>query len=184
MLKFFIQKSNPKPARVVDIGSGDAFLAAGVAEKYMSINVSAVDINYNEELISIIRTGKPANLAFYRKIDEIQQAEPINIVILMDVLEHVEKPIDMLEKIIQLKAVNKETLFVITVPAYQKLFSKHDVNLGHFKRYNLKEIKSVLISSNLTVIASGYSFSSLLLIRRPMIYWEKKKKSEAEPVLP
>ena len=54
-------------------------------------------------------------------------------------------------------------MVLITVPAYQSIFSRHDIFLGHYRRYNLPELFDLTNSCGLKVLTSGYLFFSLLL---------------------
>jgi len=54
---------------------------------------------------------------------------------------------------------------LITVPAFQKLFSRHDEFLGHYRRYNLQGISSTAEKAGLEILERSYFFSSLLLPR-------------------
>jgi hypothetical protein len=45
---------------------------------------------------------------------------------------------------------------LITVPAYQWLFSQHDQNLGHFRRYNKENLSRKLMENGYRVLYSGY----------------------------
>jgi len=49
----------------------------------------------------------------------------------------------------------------ITVPAFNFLWSKEDIDAGHFKRYSKKEIETVLVNANFEIKFSTYIFSIL-----------------------
>jgi hypothetical protein len=83
----------------------------------------------------------------------------------MDILEHIEKPDRFLEEIKNLNKVTAATLFFITVPAFQSLFTRHDTILGHYKRYTRKELNQLLHTQGMQIKFSGYFFCSLLLVR-------------------
>jgi len=78
----------------------------------------------------------------------------------MDVLEHLEDEKEILKYLSQ-----KNNYFLFAVPAFQSVFSNHDVLLGHYRRYDLKQLESVLTTSNFQILSKGYYFTSLLLIR-------------------
>lgn len=177
MLDFFIRKTvSAHPSEMLDVGSGDAYLASGIAMKNGGANIYAADINYSGEILKIISENKPVNLFFQNSINAVPDQIPLNAVLMMDVLEHIEKPDTLLKPVMNMPSVSSNTVFIITVPAYQKLFSAHDISLGHFKRYNLKELKSLLVSSKLKILYSGYVFSSLLPIRCLQVLAERRTK--------
>ena len=57
----------------------------------------------------------------------------------MNVLEHIEKDKEEINN--SLKILNKNGMLIILVPAHQKLFSKFDKEIGHFRRYDLDFLK-------------------------------------------
>ena len=58
-----------------------------------------------------------------------------------DVLEHIKDDKGIIKKLSN--HLKKGGYILVTVPAFQLLFSKKDVALGHFRRYNLKDLKIV-----------------------------------------
>jgi hypothetical protein len=88
----------------------------------------------------------------------------------MDVLEHVPDEGIILDL---LKKDNNYCFF--TVPAFQSVFSGHDVLLGHYRRYNIAQFIKMLVSRGFTIQNKGYFFTSLLFLRNI----EKLTKKEA-----
>jgi SAM-dependent methyltransferase len=58
----------------------------------------------------------------------------LRAVVLLDVIEHVEHPVTVLSHVKQ--ALRSDGVVIVTVPAYQWLFSEWDRLLGHFRRYS------------------------------------------------
>ncbi|MBN1980744.1 MAG: hypothetical protein JW795_04385, partial [Chitinivibrionales bacterium] len=54
---------------------------------------------------------------------------------------------------------------LITVPAFQKLFCRHDQWLGHYRRYSRKTLLRLAEQAGLTPLISGYFFSALIIPR-------------------
>lgn len=174
VLRFLLQRL-PRIKNIADTGSGDGYLAAGIASRYQEANVTAIDINYTDQLLKELEITKPANLHFTRNLSDIPADQPTDAIILMDVLEHIEIPEELLQDLLQLKSVNNETRFIITVPAFQPLFSTHDKNLGHYRRYNLKQLEQLLSPLGLRTETGGYFFISLLPVRYMQKWFEKKE---------
>ena len=65
-----------------------------------------------------------------------------DLILLADVIEHVKQPKQLLKNL--KKFLKKDGRILITVPAYQFLFSKKDEVLGHYRRYNKKLLKKEL----------------------------------------
>ena len=162
----FINKRKKSPKEIVDIGSGDAFIAGSVAKEYPRTNVTAIDINYKNDDLKVLSLNKPGNLSYFSDIDSIEKNPcAIDIILMMDILEHIENPGSFIKTIKDLNPVSHTTEFIITVPAFQLLFSNHDKELGHYKRYSRKELISLLTSNGFRIKESGYCFNNLLLIR-------------------
>lgn len=73
---------------------------------------------------------------------------------MFDVLEHVANNSEALEALKPF--LSSRGKIIITVPAYQWLFSVHDKNLGHYRRYTRGGLSRLLSEHGLTVIYSGY----------------------------
>ncbi|MCX6272543.1 MAG: class I SAM-dependent methyltransferase [Bacteroidetes bacterium] len=162
--KFLYRKEGP--VHVLDIGSGDLYQAKMLVESRENFHVTGLDTGYSEEEIRAVkesRWGKRLNAM--RDPEEITRGPVISLVMLMDVIEHVEKDREFLEKWVNNAVIGKDTLFFITVPAHQSLFSYHDSYLGHYRRYSEKDLILVCTSSGLKVVGSGYLFFSLWLMR-------------------
>jgi SAM-dependent methyltransferase len=76
------------------------------------------------------------------------------MVCLFDVLEHIEDDEESLCLVREL--LDDKSKVLITVPAYQWLFSQHDKNLGHFRRYSRKILNQKLVRNGYAVLYSGY----------------------------
>ncbi len=67
---------------------------------------------------------------------------PADIVVMHDVLEHIEDDAAAARDLAQL--VSNTGSIVLSVPALPALFGKHDVELGHFRRYTKASLVAVL----------------------------------------
>lgn len=181
ILKNLINNTKNK-STILDLGSGDAFLASQVAKKFTGSYVHAIDINYTEELIRELKANGGSNIEFHNDINELLEKENIDIIILMDVLEHIQFPQKTIEQLLSLPGCHKNTRFIITVPAYQSLFSQHDVLLGHYRRYNLTQIKKLVTDSSLKPIYAGFFFNTLSIIRLLQKMVPQKGKTQFKSV--
>ncbi len=64
-----------------------------------------------------------------------------DVILLADVLEHVEHDAAFLQGIID--AMRPGATLVITVPAHRWLWSAHDAALGHYRRYRSEELRNL-----------------------------------------
>ena len=81
-----------------------------------------------------------------------------DVIVALDVLEHL--PDDRAATDWVADNLEPGGRFIATVPAYQWLFSHHDVALEHYRRYTRGQLLAAL-PSRLTVLQSGYFVSVL-----------------------
>jgi SAM-dependent methyltransferase len=81
-----------------------------------------------------------------------------DVICAMDFLEHIENDQAVFNWMVE--HLNNNGILFITVPAYQFIFSYHDVALCHYRRYRLKELVT-LNSDRLLLLKKGY-FNSIL----------------------
>lgn len=175
----FITRTRKKDIRFLDVGSGDAYVADGFTRSFKNSTAYCVDSGYSQDLIDQIeKTFQNNQLNLYADLSEVK-LENVDIVTLLDVIEHVPDDTALLNSIIEQPYVKKGTFFIITVPAFQSLFSHHDVLLKHFRRYNLRRLKEAVGKCNLEVITGGYFFSILIGPRLIQIFKERISSEKA-----
>jgi hypothetical protein len=81
---------------------------------------------------------------------------------MMDVLEHVDDDVALLAEYASLLQPGRHVL--ITVPAFQALWSAHDVFLEHCRRYSLRQLEDVVRSAGLHPKRASYFFALILPI--------------------
>jgi len=181
-----ILKRNLKPKNnvIFDVGCGDGFFLEKLSLQYKNMRFVAVDTAFDFEMISYFSDKfKKSNVEFYKEMPKkVDGINGTDVVLLLDVIEHIENDIDFLKKLSIEPIISNDTLFMITVPAYQKLFCSHDFWLGHYRRYTTKKLQKNANNAGLEVIESGYFFSSLLLPRFAQVLIEKISKPDIEDV--
>jgi SAM-dependent methyltransferase len=96
------------------------------------------------------------------KVRNIPQ-QSFDIVIMLDVLEHIENDSVFLQQEVVPRLKPGGNL-VISVPAHPSLFTSHDYFLGHYRRYTrsqLLDVSDKFFSCN----QNGYLFISLAFVR-------------------
>ena len=79
---------------------------------------------------------------------------------LFDVVEHLEHPSELLAEVA--RVLQPGGTLVMTVPAYQWLWSAEDIELGHFRRYSTSTAREELKGTGLSVVAAAYLFATLV----------------------
>ena len=149
----------------IDIGCGDLFFLHHFCQKHTVNHPIAIDTAFNEDVLSSLKFNSN-NIVLYDNINKIDlEGKKANIIFLMDVIEHIEHDSDFLKEIASSNYVGTDTIFMITVPAYNKLFSSHDRFVGHFRRYTQKTLQHSIQSSGFQCVENGYFFTSLIIAR-------------------
>lgn len=143
---------------VLDIGCGDGYISRCLFEHLQKKELTAVDINLSDEWI--------LELAKLTRGIKYQRGMPLegeyDLVLLLDVIEHIKSEKDFLANIVDRFVVGKGKI-LLSVPAFQSIYSRHDVFLGHYRRYNLKGLDELATACGLKVLSAGYLFCTLLL---------------------
>ncbi len=167
--------ANQDSAVVLDFGCGDCFVIQQLASSYPQWRFVGMDSALMPDMIENLRaeTGIP-HLEIYESLDGAPRTGPrADIVLLLDVLEHVERPGDLLRQIADADLVSPDAIYLITVPAFQPLFCYHDRFLEHFRRYNRRDLAALVAGVGLSVRRIGYFFTGLLLPRLVEVGLEK-----------
>jgi hypothetical protein len=143
------------PLSVVDVGAGDGVFTRALIRHFPGsvFRATMIDSGYAFEESALL-DGVP--LERRRALPSSFEAD---LVLLMDVLEHIERDSEFLAKLVT--AAPAQTRFFITVPAFRLLWSKHDEYLGHFRRYRLEELASLCRGAGLRVHARFYFFATI-----------------------
>jgi SAM-dependent methyltransferase len=143
------------PAIILDVGAGSGFFSRKLLSNTSAKQAWCVDISYEADS-ETLEAGKP--VYFRRSVDEVDA----DLVLLMDVLEHVDDDVGLLNDYV--KKVPRGARFLISVPAFQFLWSGHDVFLEHKRRYRLNQLEDVVRRAGLTVKHGSYYFGAVFPI--------------------
>ena len=113
------------------------------------------------------------NIVNYSNLDNIKKK--YDLIVMLDVLEHIDDTELFLDKINGILADSGS--LIISVPAYQKLFSKHDIEMHHFRRYSMNLLKTHLQNSFKIIKTCRYN-SLLLPLRVVQIIFFKNVNSD------
>lgn len=154
---------------ILDMGCGDVFVVQKLLESFPSASFQCVDIAFTEEIKELLKTrvnGLPISL--YSSLEELKltgNVKKIDVILLLDVMEHIEDDIAFMQYLADSGMIDQDTRILITVPAYQFLFSNHDIYLKHYRRYNLSLLHENQKKAGFRVDRSGCFFFMLLFPR-------------------
>ena len=154
--------------RIFDIGCGDVFVTEQLSKLLPKARFIAVDTGFTDpDLVQLRQKFHQTPIRVYKSLDKAfeSNSEPVDIVLLLDVIEHIHDPVKFLKQLRKRLFQAQETILILTAPAFQWLFGGHDTYLKHYRRYNNQEMLEILSESGFSTIKMGYFFCSLLLIR-------------------
>ena len=147
----------PENASILEIGCG-----TGGNLKMLSTygQVSAIEINdlarkvaiKNNKNIADIQPGSAPNNIPFKNVK-------FDLICILDVLEHIEDELSTLNALKKILAPNGK--IILTVPAYQWLWSTHDEYHHHYRRYSKKNI--LRIANELDLYIDKISFFNTIL---------------------
>jgi 2-polyprenyl-3-methyl-5-hydroxy-6-metoxy-1,4-benzoquinol methylase len=103
------------------------------------------------------------------------ESEPASYIVMHDVLEHIEDDRGAVERVHAL--LRPGGVAIISVPAYQWLFGRHDVQLGHYRRYTRHNLTK-LFAAGFEVEAARYYGASFI----PVALWFSRLSQKPYPV--
>ncbi|MDJ1503681.1 class I SAM-dependent methyltransferase [Xanthocytophaga agilis] len=92
------------------------------------------------------------NHTAFHTLDELPY--PVNFIFAIDVLEHIEDDLAILKQMHQ--SLTSGGKIFIYVPARQELYSQFDKQIGHFRRYHLKDLKNKALQAGFTIDSLRY----------------------------
>nr|WP_295928095.1 class I SAM-dependent methyltransferase [uncultured Dyadobacter sp.] len=153
-------QANTFPTDFLDIGGGNGITALAMQEAgYQVTLVEPYRSGIENARKRGIRSTIQSTLEDY--IQEANGSAPAAG--FFDVLEHIENDRAFLENINRLLVPDGRIM--LTVPAFNSLWSENDVQLGHFRRYTLSKLSQLLEQTGFEVSYQTYFFS---LVWAPM----------------
>lgn len=165
--------SDRKDLKILDVGCGSG-LNLSMLRKFGTVS----GIEPDDEIRKYAQENNP-NCTIYKGAlpnDNPVQNERFDLIVALDVIEHIK---DDLESCKQLKNMLMDCgRIIITVPAFEILFSKSDKIACHYRRYNKNTLSKLLIKTGFTKF-NIYYFNTFLFLPIAIIkLWEKFFPSE------
>jgi 2-polyprenyl-3-methyl-5-hydroxy-6-metoxy-1,4-benzoquinol methylase len=134
---------------ILDVGAGSGFFSRHLLAESAAQSALCVDTGYAADRDEALAD----KTVRYRR--EVGPTD-CDLVLMMDVLEHVDDDRGLVRD--YAGKVPSGAHFLVTVPAFQFLWSGHDVFLEHKRRYRLMQIEQVLRDAGLAVVSGHYYF--------------------------
>lgn len=154
----------------LDIGCGSGYTAVWLSEKgYPTLGVDG------HKNFGFYEKQKKALGFLAGNILAIEPSSEFDFILLLDVIEHIENDKEFL--IHSLKFLKPGGVAIITVPAFQSLWSKVDDNSGHRRRYSKNDFKNLAENTGSQIIHSNYFYAMTTI---PFILSRRFSKSNNE----
>lgn len=146
----------PRSSAILEIGAG----TGGNLPMLMEFGVvMALESDPYARSVADQRVQSRLDIRYGRLPDELPSAQRFDLICLFDVLEHVERDVDSLAAIRNITSPDGHLL--LTVPAYRWLWSSHDEDLHHYRRYNSGELQNKARAAGWNVERLSY-FNTIL----------------------
>ena len=141
-----VQCRFPAPGRLVEGGIGSS-------RNLLEFQDLGYEVTGFDLMPEVVEHAKQRGLTDVRQHDLSEpwplEPESVRAVVLLDVLEHMDDPIQVLRNVSRILQPGGGV--VLTVPAYPLLYSNWDERLGHRRRYTARVLRSQASDSGLKV---------------------------------
>jgi len=160
---------------VLDVGAGTGVVAAMI-ERTTQWRVDGVELN--PRALECAYRGRGRMFLYDIREKRSEMVGRYDVVLLLDVLEHVEESVLFLEAAVA--HLNPGGRLVINVPALPKLYGRYDRAVGHLRRYSRSDLISEAKQAGLQVECVRYwglSLIPLLVARNSWLRWHSSTDS-------
>ena len=174
-----LNKYAPAPGRLVEggIGSGRNLV------EFQQLGYDVTGLDLMQESVAHVKSRGVEDC----HVHDLEEPWPVedgsvNAVVLLDVLEHIEHPVQTLQHIHN--ALAEDGVAILTVPACPWLYSRWDEQLGHFRRYTAREFRRQAAAANFRVTWLNHWNSFTLPAAVAVRSWEKMFPKREHPDFP
>ena len=159
---------DPAPGcQVGEIGCGHGLLLKQIEDVY-GLKGEGYDLNLPALESAIVDHHRLFCYNIYDRLPALREKH--DVILLFDVIEHIEDDRAFLQAaLFHLKPGGK---LIVSVPAYQVLFSDYDRVMGHQRRYNIRMLHQLAEDLDLKITGWSYwgmMFLPIILIRKQML---------------
>jgi ubiquinone/menaquinone biosynthesis C-methylase UbiE len=168
--------------QIADVGCGTGGMAAKLTDKFV-----VTGLDYSPEALAFCRERDMERVARADAANIPLADDSVDIVLLLDVLYHGGVP-DRGKVLQEAKRILRPGgVIIINVPAYQWLYSSHDVAVHTAHRFTRGEMNTLLKDAGFKILSSSYWNSVLLpaiVACRLVLRWLPERGSDLNPNIP
>ncbi len=171
--QFFIKNLKPGE-RVLDVGSGNGFLAYDVVTSVKNIRVVGIELDKSNIKFARDHYQHPNLVFIHGDILKNMPEEKFDVVILSNVLEHIKCRVDLLEKLVKLTHPKR---LLIRVPQYDRdwrvplkdeLGVNSRLDRAHFIEYTREKFLEELSLANLRPTHMEFCWGEIWSVAEPL----------------
>jgi hypothetical protein len=157
-IDYAIKKLNRDNLNIIEYGSGTCQNILHLINNHKKkINsIYGIDPNIGQNIIN--KFEKFTNVKILRNDESIKK---FDLFLALDVLEHTKNDFENLKY--WLLKLKNNGIIVITVPAFNHLWSYHDISMKHKRRYTIKTLNNLTKKFRLKKIMCKYFFMHMYL---------------------
>lgn len=148
LIESLLKKTNlPKNSKILDVGCGSGHSSSISKEYggYFGLDVSPKNLKMNE-------------LAKYKIVGDANNipitACNFDLVLCLDILEHLNDDVGSIKE--SLRVLKEGGYLIITIPAFQFIWSSHDIINRHKRRYNRESLSSITEGNSISLEFFSY----------------------------
>jgi SAM-dependent methyltransferase len=173
VLKKLFSATMQSDVQIAEVGSGNGLVQRQIEDE-LGKTVDGFDLNVDALEQNVVNKSKVYCYDITEKKEQLK--EKYDVVLMMDVLEHITDQDVFLDATKFLLKSNG--YLVINVPAFQSLYSNYDKSVGHIRRYAAPQLIAVLQQNGFKCTKWtywGFSMVPLLWIRKILMRNSSKK---------
>jgi len=148
------RKEDAPPIRILDVGCG-----TGANLAMFSKHGEALGVDVSAMAVELCRRERKLD-ARVAPVEHLPFPDAhFDVITALDVLEHVDNDLIALAEL--RRVAHPDALFIVTVPAYNFLWSEHDEALQHRRRYMATGLRRRLTAAGFDVMRTSYYVSTL-----------------------
>ncbi|RYH06629.1 bifunctional 2-polyprenyl-6-hydroxyphenol methylase/3-demethylubiquinol 3-O-methyltransferase UbiG [Tropicimonas sp. IMCC6043] len=164
------------PREILDVGAGLGWFSRWFLDNGHGEQATCVDPGYEAEREEDLNGGR--RVSYVRAVERTDA----DLFLLMDVLEHVDDDVALLKEYWDKAAPG--TVFVITVPAFEFLWSAHDDYLDHRRRYTRARLAKTIRAVGAEPRLLHYYFGSIFPIAVAVRLLKRKSDADSSDMRP
>ncbi len=139
------------PKSILDIGCGTGETLSFLHKLYPTAKLQGIDVLPE----AVIYTKKRKHKAEIGDATKLKfKASSFDALLILDVIEHINNDVQVLKE--AKRVLTKDGVIIVTAPAMALIWSNHDKNQGHYRRYSRDGFETIAKKAGLTVEYISY----------------------------